>query len=171
VRRSGPTNTDLTVNYRIGGTASNGVDYVALPGQVTIPAGRHAARIEIIPIDDNLTEGIETVLLSVVPSPAVADGAWLYTPGFPSHAAAIIIDNEQPRPPSLILPDGMFHFCAPGTNGHSFTLRASADLVHWSVLCTNTVSDGAIHYVDPDAATFQTRFYQALPEPSYAPQE
>ena len=36
VRRCGDTNDDLTVPYDIGGTASNGVDYVALPGSVTI---------------------------------------------------------------------------------------------------------------------------------------
>ena len=39
VRRCGDLSTDLLVNYNIGGTASNGVDYVALPGFVDIAAG------------------------------------------------------------------------------------------------------------------------------------
>jgi len=61
VRRSDGTNTDLTVFYDIGGTASNGVDYVALPGSVTIPAGRHSARIVVVPLDDADNELIETL--------------------------------------------------------------------------------------------------------------
>jgi len=65
VRRSGPTNSDLTVVYAIGGSASNGVDYVALPGFVTIPARERGARIVITPIDDSEVEGPETVVLSL----------------------------------------------------------------------------------------------------------
>ena len=44
VRRQGETNDGLTVPYGIGGTASNGVDYAAIPGFVTIPSGGDAAR-------------------------------------------------------------------------------------------------------------------------------
>ena len=44
VRRSGETNQALTVHFAIRGTASNGVDYVRVPGQVTIPSGRRTAR-------------------------------------------------------------------------------------------------------------------------------
>ena len=38
VRRFGDASSSLTVNYSIGGTASNGVDYAELPGTVAIPA-------------------------------------------------------------------------------------------------------------------------------------
>jgi len=65
VRRSGPTNSALTVVYAIGGTASNGVDYATLPGFVTIPAGERGARIVVTPIDDSEVEGPETVVLSL----------------------------------------------------------------------------------------------------------
>jgi len=47
----------LVVYYRIGGTASNGVDYQTLPGTVTIPEGAVSALIEVDPIDDLLVEG------------------------------------------------------------------------------------------------------------------
>src|SRR5882672_12709460 len=66
VRRTGPTNHSLTINYAIGGSASNGVDYVAIPGSVTIPAGEHSARITIVPIDDTIPECTETVILGLV---------------------------------------------------------------------------------------------------------
>jgi hypothetical protein len=165
VRRSAGTNSDLTVYYRIGGTASNGIDYVTLPNQVIIPAGRYAARIEVIPIDDNIPERIETVVLSLTaptrPLP--------YLFGYPRQAAAIILDNDQPRPPCRLLSDGLFHLCAPGTNGFGYSIQTSSDLVTWTSECTNIVTDGAVHFIDPDAGEMLHRFYQVVPEPSYSP--
>jgi hypothetical protein len=172
VRRSGQTNSDLTVYYAIGGTASNSVDYLTLPGQVTIPAGRYAARIAVVPIDDGIPEGIETVLLALQPPPTSLTGAPpAYLIGLPSRAAAIILDNGQPRPPCQVLSDGLFHLCLPGTNGYSFCIRASRDLATWTSLCTNVVSEGAVHFVDPDATVFGQRFYQIAPAPNYAAPE
>jgi hypothetical protein len=169
VRRSGPTNSDLTVYYSMGGTASNGIDYVTLPGKVVISPGHRSARIEVIPIEDSIPEHIETVVLGLLPPPAGTSGAPAYVTGIPSRAAAILLDNDQPRPPCMKLPDGLFHVCHPATNGHNFRLRASPDLSNWTVLCTNTVTEGAVHFVDPDARNFNTRFYQVVPEPSYTP--
>jgi len=72
VRRSGPTNESLLVTYRIGGSASNGIDYLELSGSLTIPAGEHRARIVVTPIDDKIKEGPETVVLELsVPPVAV----------------------------------------------------------------------------------------------------
>src|SRR6266567_1094390 len=68
-RDGGGTNSSLNVLYHIGGTASNGVDYVALSNIVTIPAGAFAANIVVTPIDDALVEGPETVELRLIPPP------------------------------------------------------------------------------------------------------
>ena len=62
------------------------------------------------------------------------------------------------------LPDHSFHFCHPGTNNFGFRLEASVDLRNWIPLCTNVVTDGAIHYVDPDAPAFPARFLRVVPE-------
>jgi len=168
VRRSDGTNTDLTVFYDIGGTASNGVDYVALPGSVTIPAGRHSARIVVVPLDDADNELIETVVLKLrEPDPPVAPPPYLI--GFPSKAAAFILDTDQTRPPCKMLSDGLFHLCQPGTNGFCFRIEATSNLVDWVPVCTNIVTDAAIHFVDPDAASFGHRFYRALPEANLPP--
>lgn len=163
VRRAGDTNAPLIVNYAIGGTASNGVDYLPLSGRVTIPAGVRAAAIVVVPTDDPLPEPVETIILTLVP-PAVADGTPpAYRIGFPARAAAIIVDNDQPRPVTRWLPDRCFHFETPGTNGMGFRIEASSNLVDWVALCTNTVTDGAIHFVDPDASGAPTKFYRAVP--------
>lgn len=164
VRRTGPTNDALTVYYRIGGTASNGVDYVALPGMVTIQPGRRCAQIAVVPIDDAVAEPIETVVMRLVPS--LLD---IYPPpyyiGWPARAAAIIVDNDKHRPGVCTLPDRCFHVCWPATNGEWFRIECSCDLVNWTSLATNIVTEGAVHFVDPDADTGTTKFYRIGREP------
>ena len=68
------TNSDLTVYYNIGGTASNGVDYVTLPGFVTIPAGKNFALITVNPLEDidaSNAPAFSTVVLSLYVPPTV----------------------------------------------------------------------------------------------------
>jgi hypothetical protein len=55
----------LTVNYSVGGTATPGVDYVALPGSVTLAAGAVATNIYVRPLGDNLNTNQETLILSL----------------------------------------------------------------------------------------------------------
>jgi hypothetical protein len=71
ISRTGPIEAALTVNYSIGGTASNGMDYATLSGEATVPAGHRSVPVLIIPIDDQLTEGIETVKLRINASPDI----------------------------------------------------------------------------------------------------
>lgn len=51
----------LTVQVRVGGTATAGLDYVALPESVTIPAFLSSLNVELKPFADQLFEGTETV--------------------------------------------------------------------------------------------------------------
>jgi len=66
VSRTGPMTGDLTVNLRIAGTASNGVDYAALNNSVTIPAGASSVVLTVAPLDDCEIEEPETVAVSIV---------------------------------------------------------------------------------------------------------
>src|SRR5438093_5019093 len=96
IRRSGPTNFDLPVFYRVSGTASNGVDYEQIPTMMSIPAGHFTVSIPIKPVDDTLVEGNETVVLQIVPSPLLCPApACGYSIGSPSSASVIIADNDQ----------------------------------------------------------------------------
>lgn len=164
VRREGRTNDSLTVFYTVGGTATNGVDYKLLPGTVVIPAGQRVAPIVIVPVDDALPEKIETVVLGLIEPPYGSPLPSPYVVGKQARAAAIIVDNDQPRPCTERLPDRCFHLTQPGRNGDWYRIESSANLVDWTVLCTNSVTDGAIHFVDPDADTNSQRFYRAQPE-------
>jgi len=164
VRRDGNTNASLTVYYRVSGTASNGLDYAELPGTAVIPAGQRMSSITILPVDDVLPERIETVVLGLYEPPFASPLPPPYSVGKPGRAAAIVVDNDQPRPCTGRLPDGCFHLAQPGTNGGWYRIEYSTDLLYWSTLCTNSVTDGAIHFVDPDADAASQRFYRAVPE-------
>ena len=160
VRRFGDTNGDLTVPYDIGGTASNGMDYVALPGSVTIPAGERRALITIVPIDDGPPDVNKTVILTLLPDMQMNPLPG-YVLGFPRRAAAIIIDG--PCPTTGMLPGGCFHLITPGPDAAWFYVQCSTDLVNWTSVCTNQVINGSIDFVDPDAAGNPSRFYRAVP--------
>src|SRR2546430_1621043 len=95
IRRSGPTNYSLSVFYRFGGTASNGVDYEGISQSAVIPQGSFTVSIPVKPMDDTLVEGPETVILQIVDSPLLCPApACGYEIGWPSNATVIIADND-----------------------------------------------------------------------------
>ncbi|HEV7403314.1 MAG TPA: choice-of-anchor Q domain-containing protein [Chthoniobacteraceae bacterium] len=85
VRRTGATDTALTVRLSLGGSAKNGVDYDALPASVTIQAGASSADLIVRPIADVADEGDETVVAILLPDPA-------YLVGAPARATVTIAD-------------------------------------------------------------------------------
>ncbi len=68
ITRTGDTTAPLTVLLRIGGTASNGVDYATLPGSVTLPAGVSSTNIVVTPLNDSVGEPTETIIVTLVGS-------------------------------------------------------------------------------------------------------
>ncbi len=81
---------DLTVVYRISGTASNGVDYTTLSGSVIVPAGATQTNITVRPLEDPCVDFDETVTLSLV----LTNGYLIY-PQFSS--ATITISDYLPN--------------------------------------------------------------------------
>ncbi|MDD5522887.1 MAG: DUF2341 domain-containing protein [Kiritimatiellae bacterium] len=65
-RPESATNASWIVNYELGGTAVNGVDYSTLSGSVLIPAGQTNATITVTPIEDLLIESDETVTATLM---------------------------------------------------------------------------------------------------------
>lgn len=163
VNRSGATNDPLTIDYAIGGTATNGVAYMALPGSVTIPAGQSSASITVVPLDDTNSPFASTVILSLDPS---TNGTGGYLLGVPRAAEAIIINEPGPASAAAtLLPDRSFHLCLPGPDGAWFRIDASTNLLDWTSLCTNQVVNGLIDFIDPAAAGSSGRMYRAVALP------
>ncbi|HWV99888.1 MAG TPA: Ig-like domain-containing protein [Candidatus Acidoferrum sp.] len=163
VRRFGVTNDDLTVSYDIGGSGTNGVDYVPLSGVVTIPAGERKAAITLIPLDDGPPDINSTVVVKLTPGTN-------YFVGFPGRAAAIILDSRWPRPVTGMMPGNCFQLSSDGPDGAWFHVEFSTDMLNWTSICTNQVVNGSIDFVDPDAQNDQARFYRAVPESAPPPE-
>jgi gliding motility-associated-like protein len=53
--------TPYTINYAVGGTATNGTDYTTITNSLTIPAGDSLGTITINALNDGLNEGNESV--------------------------------------------------------------------------------------------------------------
>ncbi len=85
--RTGDTTADLTVNYKVTGTATAGSDYVALGTSVVIPAGETRVTKTLKPKQDNLQELPETVILTLKQSPN-------YAVGTPAKATVTITSDE-----------------------------------------------------------------------------
>jgi hypothetical protein len=174
IRRWGETNNDVTVNYTIGGTASNGVDYVTLPGTLEIPAGQREAMITIVPIDNDTNNTPETVILSLTLS---TNSSPDYFVGFPPRAEALIVNSGLPQPlltgamPSghtflltgRMLGDRTFCLSMNGPAGGWFRIDYSTNCLSWTPVCTNQVVDGSINFADPSAANLAARWYRAVP--------
>jgi acetyl esterase/lipase len=90
VARFGDTAVPLTVSYTLAGSAGSGVDYAALPGTITIPAGSALTNIVIRPINDATPECDETVVLTLPASPNY------FIDPLRATALVTIADNDLP---------------------------------------------------------------------------
>lgn len=89
ISRTGDTAAPLVVHVAYAGQATPGLDYLALPETVTLPAGESSVTLNVVPLDDLLVEasGNETVTATLQPHPA-------YTIGVFNPATATIADND-----------------------------------------------------------------------------
>jgi Ca2+-binding RTX toxin-like protein len=85
--RTGSTTNPLTVNYSIGGTATNGTDYASIPTGVIFAANSATATVIVDPTADTIVESNETVILTL------ASGTG-YTVGTPNAATGTITDDD-----------------------------------------------------------------------------
>lgn len=89
VRLGAPIDQPLTINYTLSGAAVNGVDFVELPGVVTIPAGETYMLVPVIAINDLFVEGNEELTVSI------AAGGYTVIPGF-EQATLVIAEDDLP---------------------------------------------------------------------------
>lgn len=68
IERDGDRSRPVTVTYTVSGTATNGganTDYTTLSGSIVIPARKRFVDLLVIPADDLLQEGLETVIVTL----------------------------------------------------------------------------------------------------------
>jgi hypothetical protein len=117
--RTGPTVSPLVVFLAARGTATPGDDYLPLPPTVEIPAGRESVDLLVLPKDDLLVEGDETVIAELQPDPSLGPiDRYRIDPEF-REAMVIIRDDDSPLVPVVSIrasrPETHEPPCAPRT--------------------------------------------------------
>ncbi len=74
IRPASATNSQMTVGYRLGGTVSNGMDIVSLPGSITMPVGVSAAGLVVQAVGDSVPEGDKVLSITIEPGTNYAVG-------------------------------------------------------------------------------------------------
>ena len=65
VTQTAAASVDTVLTYSVGGSATNGIDFAALSGTVTIAAGSTTATINVATINDALVEATEDVIVTL----------------------------------------------------------------------------------------------------------
>jgi uncharacterized protein (DUF1800 family) len=139
VTRTGDTSGPLTVNYTVGGSAVNGIDYQGLPGSVTIGAYESSAAIVVTPNPTLSQSASSTVVLTL-------NSGGNYTVGA-TPTATVTIQNI---PPTLYVAQIRPTTNAGGSTGSGVaTILVSADgsLASVSVSFSNLSSDEVVAHL------------------------
>jgi parallel beta-helix repeat protein len=96
IRRDCCSTGPLTVNLRITGTATNGVDYAQISSTVTIAASSSTTLVSISAIDDLLDEGAESVTVTI------SSGSGYKINSTSSGTIAITDNDSGPAAPSAL---------------------------------------------------------------------
>ncbi|NLQ07272.1 hypothetical protein FLX35_05265 [Cylindrospermopsis raciborskii LB2897] len=125
--RTGVTSNQLTVNYTVGGTATNGTDYSTIGTSVTFAANSSTATVTVDPTTDTMVESDETVSLTL------ASGTG-YTIGTTSAVTGTITNDDVALPtitlavsPSSVTEDGtsnlIYTFTRTGVTSNALTVN------------------------------------------------
>ena len=125
ITRTGSTASAVTVNYSMSGTATSGNDYTSVGTSVVIPAASTTTTVTLTPIDDALSEGNETAILTLT----AATG---YTVSSPASATVTIADDEvvsvsatDPNAAEAGLDPGTFTITRTGSTASAVTVNYS----------------------------------------------
>ncbi|PNJ93553.1 hypothetical protein CEP14_13325, partial [Cylindrospermopsis raciborskii C04] len=159
--RTGVISNDLTVNYTIGGTATNGTDYNNIGTSVTFAAGSSTATVTVDPTPDTTVEADETVILTL------ASGTG-YTIGTTSGVTGTITNDDTQVTlavsPTTVTEDGtnnlVYTFTRAGVISNALTVNYTI-----GGTATNVSDYGSIGTSVTFAAGFPTATVTVDPTP------
>ena len=127
---------DVTVNYTIGGTATAGGDYAAIPGVITLPAGQSRVIVPVTVADDQVIEATETVIMTLTGGSSTSFG---FTGT--GSATVAITDDESSTSLSLSVSNAA-DAAEPGTDG-GFTISLPTGITATEDVTVNYSVSGA----------------------------
>ncbi|WP_052108265.1 putative Ig domain-containing protein [Aerolutibacter daejeonensis] len=136
-----PSSSAVSINYTVGGTATNGTDYATITSPLVIPAGNTTGTITVNPTADATIEADETVVLTL------AAGAG-YTVGVPNSATGTVLNDDLPN---LTINDVTASEGNAGTTNFTFTVSLSAPAgpggVTFDIATANGTATAGVDYV------------------------
>ncbi len=159
IRTSGGAAAPLTVRYVVGGTATAGLDYLALTGTAVIAAGQASVEVFVTPLDDASLEATESVALTIIPDAA-------YRLGSPVAAFVNVIDDEAGRQPPMAFAQSLFVsrnqastivLSGSDPNGDVLTYQLVTNPAHGTLsgAAPNVTYTPTLNYTGPDSFTFR----------------
>ena len=131
----------LSINYTVGGTATNGTDYATITSPLAIPAGSTTGTITVNPTADTAIEADETVTLTL----AAGTG---YTVGAPASTTGTILNDDVPN---LTINDVTASEGNAGITNFTFTVSLSAPAgpggVTFDIATANGTATAGVDYV------------------------
>jgi hypothetical protein len=97
IRRTGNLGNSISVAFTLSGAASNGADYASISNRVVIPAGATQTLVNVMPLEDGVAEGTESVVLTIDWPVCVAIAPpppECYVVGSPDRATVFINDAQ-----------------------------------------------------------------------------
>lgn len=145
ITRTGSTNAPLTVRYSLSGSAVNGSDFNTLSNYIVIPAGSSNANITVVPVNDNLSEGEETVSLNLFDTTGYNAG--------PLTNAVVTISDDDPTPIPFALQinaldAGSFRLTLTGPATRLYSFDAANELNSWRAWAQVVNSNGTIQVLE-----------------------
>ncbi len=157
--RVGNTNLTISVNYLLGGTALNGVDYHISPAgsssSLTLAAGVSSTKLTILPVANTNTTPAKTVILALSANPS-------YLVGVSNRATINIVGNSGPIT-SIRMSNGTSSLVWASVPGKVYQVlfKNSLAAANWSALTTNiTATNSLTPWVDTTAGSVRQRFYR-----------
>ncbi|MFM6652434.1 MAG: beta strand repeat-containing protein, partial [Dolichospermum sp.] len=135
--RNGITSNALTVNYTIGGTATNGNDYSSIGSSVTFAAGSSTATVTVDPTSDTTGEADETVTLTL------ASGTG-YTIGTSGAVTGTITNDDLPTITLAVSPTSVTE---DGTSNLIYTFSRTGSTAN-TLLVNYTIGGTATNGID-----------------------
>jgi Calx-beta domain/Putative Ig domain len=131
----------LSINYTVGGTATNGTDYATITSPLVIPAGNTTGTITVNPTADATIESNETAIITL----AAGTG---YTVGVPASATGTITNDDLP---TLTINDVTANEGNAGITNFTFTVSLSAPAgpggVTFDIATANGTATAGVDYV------------------------
>ena len=130
---------------------------LTMPASVIIAADQTNAGFSLSVVDDNITDWIKTVFISVNGTNVNA-----------TTNSLVLIDNDPANismSPVGTMSNGVFQFSLQAPPTQNYVVYVSSNLMNWDALSNLSFNNGPIIISDPSGTNFDHRFYRLSPAP------